>query len=218
MAIVNANYEFVFVDIGAQGGISDGGIWQACAFKMAMDDGYINLPEPEEIAGSDNKLPFVLVGDDAFPLGPGLLKPFARRDLSYEQRIFNYRLSRARRVSENAFGILSNRFRVFLSTIDRPPYTVEAMVLAACTLHNVLRRRCPTFYTPPGSVDQEDANFNVLGGRWRCGQQMHKLGSTTFRNPTVYAKAVQQEFMSYFVGAGKVPWQDKSIFATVGTD
>lgn len=93
MAIVSANYEFVFVDVGAEGSVADGGIWQECAFKVSMDDGYITLPPPEKIAGTDVELPYFLVADDAFPLGPGLMKPFAKRDLEYDQRIFNYRLS-----------------------------------------------------------------------------------------------------------------------------
>lgn len=75
MAIVNANCEFVFVDVAAQGGISDGGVWQACAFKVAMDDGYIKLPEPEAIAGSENKLPFILVGDNRSWSVKALRKP-----------------------------------------------------------------------------------------------------------------------------------------------
>lgn len=215
MAIVNSNYEFTFVDVGAEGSSADGGIWQQCAFKIALDDGHLQIPPPEPIRGiPDMELPYFVVADDAFPLGPALLKPFAKRDLTYEQRSYNYRLSRARRVSENGFGILSNRFRVFLTRIERPPETAQSMVLAACSLHNLLRQRCPRFYTPPGSIDQEDVNFNVVEGTWRAGQQMHELGPTLFRNPTQYAKAVQQAFTKYFVGEGRVPWQDAAIYAT----
>ncbi|KAG8239124.1 hypothetical protein J437_LFUL018788 [Ladona fulva] len=47
---------------------------------------------------------YVFVADDAFP--PCILKPHPNRDLTEEKRNFNYRLSRARRIVENAFGIL----------------------------------------------------------------------------------------------------------------
>lgn len=215
MAIVNSNYEFTFVDVGAQGSCADGGIWQQCAFKIAMDDGYIHLPPPEPIAGiPDMEIPFFVVGDDAFPLGPSLQKPYAKRDLTHNQRIYNYRLSRARRLSENGFGILSNRFRVFLTRIDRPPHIVQSMVLASCALHNALRRRCPRLYTPPGALDQEDNNFQVEEGTWRSGQELQQLGATLYRNPTRYAKGVQEALADYFVGEGSVPWQDAAIFAS----
>jgi hypothetical protein len=55
----------------------------------------------------------ILVGDDAFPLKTYSLKPYLHRTLTYEQNIFNYRLSRARRIVENVFGILASRFRIF---------------------------------------------------------------------------------------------------------
>ena len=77
--------------------------------------------------------------DDAFPLREYLLKQFPHRSLEVDKRVYNYRLSRARRVVENAFGILANRFRIFLTPIALPPATVEQIVLAACSLHNMLR-------------------------------------------------------------------------------
>nr|CAH7740927.1 unnamed protein product [Callosobruchus chinensis] len=76
--------------------------------------------------------------DDAFPLRPDLMKPFSKHGLSDEEKIFNYRLSRARRVSENAFGILAWRFRVFSRPIELKPDTIDRVVWAACSLHNWL--------------------------------------------------------------------------------
>ena len=40
---------------------------------------------------------FFCVGDDAFPLNNYKMKPYPQKDLNIDNRIFNYRLSRARR-------------------------------------------------------------------------------------------------------------------------
>ncbi|KAJ8050277.1 hypothetical protein HOLleu_03415 [Holothuria leucospilota] len=88
-------------------------------------EGMFNLSE------TGSQLPFVIVGDEAFPLKPYLMKPYAARIFNQERRIFNYRLSRARRVSENAFGILASRFRVFHTRMAVKPDTAEKVVLAA---------------------------------------------------------------------------------------
>lgn len=71
------------------------------------------------------------------------------KNISKEERVFNYRLSRGRRVVESRFGILATRFRMLLISIYLPPETVKTIVLAACTLHKMLgtRRKNPiTFW------------------------------------------------------------------------
>jgi len=60
----------------------------------------------------------IIIGDDAFPLINTVLKRYSKVNLTLKQKIFNYRFSRARRVSENAFGILAQRFRVFGKPIE----------------------------------------------------------------------------------------------------
>jgi len=73
---------------------------------------------------------FVIIGDDAFPLSTNLMKPYIKTGLSNYERIFNYRLSRARRVVENAFGILVWRFRIFSRPIELKPDTSDKVIFA----------------------------------------------------------------------------------------
>ena len=108
MAAVSGNYEFLYVDVGGEGRQSDGGIWRHCSLRKKLAKGKLRLPGARPLPGSEYCTKQVFVGDDAFPLGPNLMKPFSRRQLSHDERVFNYRLSRARRCSENAFGILAS--------------------------------------------------------------------------------------------------------------
>ena len=70
-----------------------------------------------------------------------IMKPYSLRGLDNEERIFNYRLSRATRMVENAFGILANRLQVLLTTMQHHHSTVKVMVKACIVLHNLMRLR-----------------------------------------------------------------------------
>ena len=112
---------------------------------------YLSGPPFEPLAeasfwNQSRKALFLLAMATAKRIGElqALSKPFPQKDLNDDRRIFNYRLSRARRVVENAFGILSARFRIFHSTINLKLDSIEKVVLATIALHNYLRRRTVT--------------------------------------------------------------------------
>ena len=115
LAVCDSNYKFTLVDIGDAGRQSDSGVYNASSLGHAIESNALDFPESEIIEGNGTeKLPFVFVGDEAFPLKPHMMRPYPRRnDLSYEESVYNYRLSRARRIIENSFGILASRFRIF---------------------------------------------------------------------------------------------------------
>ena len=95
------------MDIGDSGRHSDGGVFSNSKIGKLFDLDQIDLPQPSTLPGSSVLAPYVLVGDDAFPLKHYLMKPFPGRLLADDANVFNYRLSRARRCVENAFGILA---------------------------------------------------------------------------------------------------------------
>ena len=68
------------------------------------------------------------------------MKPYPDQYLPLDERIFNYRLSRARRVIENTFGIAATRFRVFRRPIIAPEKKVILITKAVVALHNFLMR------------------------------------------------------------------------------
>lgn len=63
----------------------------------------------------------------------------ARHDENKER--YNYYLCRARRVVENAFGILAHKWRLFFRPLEMKAETVTKVVKAACVLHNLLRTK-----------------------------------------------------------------------------
>ena len=81
--------------------------------------------------------------------------------------IFNYRLSRARRIIENTFGILASRWMIFRHPIIAQPKRVEVYTKATIALHNYPQTTESSVYCPPGFVDGEDGSKNVVEGSWR---------------------------------------------------
>ena len=181
---------------------------------MHYERGILNISPASPIDDNGTPIPYMIVADDAFSLKEYLQKPYSQIGLTKEKRIFNYR---ARRIVENAFGILSNKIRVFMSPMRFMPEVVEEIVMACCTLHNFLRSKqvSRNVYTPPGSLDNEDMDTHaILAGDWRAGQepggllQLHKQGSNNF---TARVKEIRKILCQYFNSAGAVPWQDNMI-------
>jgi hypothetical protein len=112
MAIVDAYYCFIYVNVGCQGRISVGGVFRNTEFYRQLEnDLYL---QDGALPGRTIPVPYTLVADDAFPLTGHTMKPYAT-DLNTgsPKRIFNYRPLRARRTVENAFGLLASVFRIF---------------------------------------------------------------------------------------------------------
>ncbi|XP_046856153.1 protein ANTAGONIST OF LIKE HETEROCHROMATIN PROTEIN 1-like [Xenia sp. Carnegie-2017] len=76
LAVAGPDYECLYADIGTNGRVSDGGIWNKCGLALAIEDNKLSLPSPEYLAGCSECLPFVLVGDDAFALKLYFMKPY----------------------------------------------------------------------------------------------------------------------------------------------
>lgn len=96
MAVVDASYKFLVVDVGAPGRHSDGGIFKASKFGKQLTEGTLQLPGLARLPGSTKVAPHVFVGDEAFQLRPDFMRPFPGKNMEPTHRIFNYRLSRAR--------------------------------------------------------------------------------------------------------------------------
>jgi len=212
MAIANANCQFIYCSVGTNGRVSDGGVLNHTNFYEKLINNGLQIPEPTQLPQSNRVLEYVFVSDEAFAMRPDLIKPYNRDSLNKERRIFNYRLSRARRVVENTFGILASRFRIFHTSINLKVENIETVVLACCALHNFLRKISPQSYTPPGSMDTENIINHCVELGERCDhERMHNLQRNMRGQRLESAKIVRQNFNEYFNQEGSVAWQEKNM-------
>lgn len=205
MAVVDANYKYIMIDVGSYGGNSDGGVFANCAFGKSWlsHDKNLELPESQNLPSTYISFPVVLVADEAFPLKENLLRPFPGKNLTERQRIFNYRLSRARRVSENAFGITAHTWRILLKRIEVNVKFATVITVACCTLHNFLitettESQNSSNYTSTAQFSREKAGNNTTSG--------------LYARPNRKALDVHNAYADWFVSpAGEVPWQFEAI-------
>ena len=136
LGLVDARYNFLFVDIGQAGASNDAGIYNRSKLNKMREDGLLNLPSVPH--GDQLDVNFHFLGDDAFSQTQTLFKPYPHNSEEDYKAIYNYRHSRARRIVECAFGILSNRFPIIYGPIlqdyDHAVKTIQACVV----LHNFI--------------------------------------------------------------------------------
>ncbi|KAF2889324.1 hypothetical protein ILUMI_16849 [Ignelater luminosus] len=141
--------------------------------KNLMQD--FKLRNPSAAKNGTTQFPWVFIGAEDF------LKSFGQRDLQTERKIFNYRLSRARKIIENVF-----------------------VVMTCAVLHNFLRKKCSDLYTPIDSLDQEDwMQSEVLTG-FRVDSIIRGLQPGHNRNYTQEANDVRELYVTCFSGEGQV--------------
>ena len=143
-----------------------------------------------------------------------MMKPYPNRAIDRSQRIFNYRLSRARRVVENAFGIIAARFAIYHRTIPQGPENATKFVLASIALHNYLRSQKDNRYCCHIDPDHEDVDHNVVAGQWRQveGAVLPGLDSNNSQRYDMNGVNIREGLRNYFTGVGAVPWQNSRVF------
>ena len=159
------------------------------------------------------ELPNAYVADDAFALSRHCMKPFPHKSQTSGQRIFNYRLSRARRTSENAFRILVHRFRSLMARLNVSPEVASSITLACCVLHNLLIT-VSSAYAGEGYGDTVQTNGDIAEGEWRSADDFQNvsLQASSSRHSEIKAEEIRLHFMRYFETVGQVEWQWKHIF------
>ncbi|XP_036342327.1 protein ALP1-like [Rhagoletis pomonella] len=166
LAACDANYVFTYVDVGALGSQSDGGVLAQSAFGKKLLNGTLEVPRQVNLPGTSCSFPYYFVGDSAFPLKANLMRPFPGSNLPADKEKFNMVLSKARVHIENSFGILSNRWRILHTNISACPKNADKIVLATVLLHNFLMLQNDRNYFTLELVDRNENNQEIHG-QWR---------------------------------------------------
>lgn len=178
------------------------GIFGKCNLGKAIRNRLFDFPPPSELPETDTIAPYVVLGDEAFPLLPNLLKPYSRDQsvIDRSKAIFNYRLSRARRIVENAFGILTQRFRIFSTPIFLNIDTTEDLITSACIIHNMIADE-----KAKGTRINEEINET-------SPSDMDSFIENDIQEPaSVEPKLIRDSFKNYFNGTGAVSWQNDTF-------
>lgn len=217
MAVCDANYRFTYLDVGAYGSEGDINVFRNSKFGKDVINDRQDFPDEVNINGE--KLPFFYIGDDAFPLLKRLVKPYGGRGgLTNEERVFNYRMSRARRCIENAFGIMSSKWLVLKKSMFCTPDRAQKIITACCLLHNYLLNDNRRSYCPPSFADTLDSSGNIVGEwRTRIGRDSLYYGSipASSGRTSDYGKRLRDKIKEYVNSSqGSLPWQNRLAFVT----
>ena len=205
MALVDHDYRFTYIDIGQYGSNSDGAIFKDLEFGRAFMNDQLNVPDPVHFPNfpASGPVPYCFVADEAFPLRCDLMRPFPRGTacLSQDELVFNYRLSRARRIVENAFGILVQHWRIFSRKLSLLPENADSVIKAFVVLHN--------FRKDLNNLTQQLNPDNVPF--LRDDSAILDLDRRGHKSSTA-AKATRNIYKNFFRRPeGQVTWQDRAI-------
>lgn len=198
-AIVDAHGRFLFIDVGSNGRINDSTIYKESPFYSALTDGTLNIPTAISLPGQESNTSFYFIGDDAFPLSRHLLKPYNRNiQLSNLEKIYNYRICRARMIVECAFGKLVARFMIFYRPIETSLETTDKVVKASCALHNFLTKETCNVPREDEIYEQVINPLESMGVQYiECNRQ---------------ANITRENVVKYLVAEGNVENQWNKIF------
>lgn len=205
MAVADADYRFSFIDVGSPGADGDLNSFSRTTIgqRILQNDPTLYLPEPCPINEMDETdCPYFFVADDAFPLDMKIMKPYSGRfspkGLDTDKVIFNYRLSRARRTVENAFGILVMRWGCLRSEIQSRPEKVQVIVAACCTLHNCLMKVSSDYFNS-SMVDKYTENDDRIDGEWRTFQPLTSLNNAGRQGRSKQDASLLRDHLKHYV-------------------
>uniref|UniRef100_A0A8C1RJU9 DDE Tnp4 domain-containing protein n=1 Tax=Cyprinus carpio TaxID=7962 RepID=A0A8C1RJU9_CYPCA len=144
------------------------------------------------LPGFSQPIPHVIVADEAFP-----------RHRILSRRIHNFRLSRARRVVENSFGILASKWEVYQRRIKLQPQNVDRVIKANCVLHNyIIKTTDPTQHGTTKNQTPECMAESSTSGAIQNLQQC-------VNHPSREAFLIREAYKDYFMSTSGAAYHNK---------
>ncbi|KAG8176068.1 hypothetical protein JTE90_025526 [Oedothorax gibbosus] len=193
MAVADAEYRLLYCNIGCNGRVADGGVFGNSSMASSLEAGTMRLPAASPLPRRELGTPYVFVADDAFALKTYMMKPYPHRNQPALNRVFNYRLSRAPRVVENAFSIMANRFEGFEKAFQP---SAKSHKSCECHLHFTQLLTEKDFPLCRFGDQEDSATHNIENGPWREGMpetNLLPIEPSIGHNHSLSAKSVREE-------------------------
>lgn len=154
--------------MGCPGRCNDSQIYHQSKLKELVESSPLLKQKSKVI--SDTQVPVLLIGDSAFKFSQTVMKPYPfSTSATLEQQTFNYNLSKARRVVENAFGHLKARFRRIGKGLENNPKFNNQIIMCCCILHNIFschKSSISEVWKTRANEQQPQPNSSNVCGDW----------------------------------------------------
>ena len=213
MALVDSNCQFLYVDVGANGGGSDGGVFGRTDLRRHLENETLGLPPPDPLPNDDKDFPYYIAGDEAFPLRSWLMKPIPKRNFTRKQK--NLQLQTVQRQKDCRECVWTPGFQISMSsdqnaaTPGHSDFDHDGLCRSAQLNQKEISDTADIML-----VDQENPETHaIIPGAWRDNAQLDDMGDVARGN--VATKSAKQQglyLVEYFNSeAGSVSWQEDMI-------
>ena len=105
LAVASADYRFVMVDVGAYGSSNNSGVLNHTTFFKQLRNKNLDVPPSRQLLNDteETHVPYVLLGDEAFPLRCDLMRPFARHGIDKRKTHLQLQIVKGQKSSGKCF-------------------------------------------------------------------------------------------------------------------
>ncbi|XP_071953738.1 uncharacterized protein [Antedon mediterranea] len=136
-AVVDHRGMFIDTDVGQPGSLLEANVFSLSSLHRSLSRGTLFNPNPTQLIEGET-VPLLLFGTSAYPLLPNLMKCYSDDEqMTEDQKHFNLQLSSTHANIQSVFGRLKGRWQILNKTNHNQLNSINSLVHACCTLHNI---------------------------------------------------------------------------------